>query len=103
MRFHMRTDDAIIVTATDPLGNTIGDSVTVKAGLGTAWRAPLEGALLTCSWLTPAGSERAFALPIEPVAQGIAAGVYRVWFRLGAGALNPLVMVPEPVVIFGAP
>jgi hypothetical protein len=103
MRFHNRTDDAIIVTAIDPLGNTIGDTVTVKAALGYAWRAPLEGALVTCSWLTPAGPERAFALPIEPAVQSIADGVYRVWFRLGAGALNPLVKVDEPVVIFGGP
>lgn len=103
MRFHYRTDDAIWVTATDPTGADISDAVTVTAFYGTAWRAPLEGALLPCSWITPAGPERAFALPIKPATQGLAAGVYRVWFRLGVGALHPLVMVPEPVVIFGAP
>jgi hypothetical protein len=102
MKFHYRTDDAIIVTATSPLGDDIGDAVTVTAGLGTAWRPPLEASLLPCSWLTPAGPERAFALPIKPATQGIAAGVYRVWFRLGVAPLNPLVRVDEPVVIFGA-
>jgi hypothetical protein len=103
MRFPYRTDDAILVTAADPLGNSITDLMTVSAGLGTAWRAPAEGALLPCTWLTPAGPERAFALPLNPSTQGIAAGVYRVWFRLGTGSLNPLIMVPEPVVIFGGP
>lgn len=102
MKFHYRTDDAIWVTATDPLGNVIGDTVTVSAFLGTAWRPPLEGALLPCTWLTPAAPERAFALPIKPATQGLTAGVYRVWFRLGnAGGTNPLVRVDEEVVIFG--
>jgi hypothetical protein len=104
MRYHYRTDDAIYVTAADPLGNTITDLMTVAAGLGTAWRPPLEAALLPCTWLTPAGTERAFALPIKPATQSITAGVYRVWFRVGgAGGTNPLIMVPEPVVIYGGP
>lgn len=101
MKFNIRTDDAIIVTARDPMGGTISDAVTVTAGLGTAWRPPLEASLLACSWLTPASAERAFALPIKPLTQGIAAGVYRVWFRLGVGALHPLIVVDEAVVIFG--
>lgn len=104
MKYHYRDDAAIYVTASDPLGNTITDLMTVAAGLGTAWRPPLEAALLPCTWLTPAGPERGFALPIKPATQGIAAGVYRVWFRVsGAGGTNPLVKVDEPVVIYGAP
>lgn len=100
--FHYRTDDALYVAATHPMGTVIDDTMTVVAGLGTAWRPPLEGALLPCTWLTPAGAERGFALPIKPATQGITAGVYRVWFRvLGAGGTNPLVRVDEPVVIFG--
>lgn len=101
MRFHYRTDDAIIVTAQDPMGADISDAVTVVAGLGTAWRPPLEAALLLCSWLTAAAPERAFALPLKPSTQGIVSGVYRVWFRLGVSPLHPLVVVDEPVVIYG--
>lgn len=103
MRFHYRTDDAIIVTASDPLGAVISDAVTIVAGLGTAYRPPIEASLLPCSWLTAAGPERAFALPLKPATQGIVSGVYRVWFRLSVPPLSPLVVVEEPIVIYGGP
>ncbi len=104
-RFHYRTNNAVIVTVTNPAGATIPDTVTVKAGLGTAYRPPAENTLTTCSWLGAAASEREFSLRIEPsAAPTIPPGVYFVWFRLsgvGVSPLSPLLRANDQVVIYG--
>lgn len=104
LRFPARTVDGITVTATHPAGAVIPNTVTVKAGLGTAWRPPAEAALKACTWITGADVSRDFVLPVNPAVDGTPAGTYRVWFRLaGAGVdpLSPLVKAEGNVVIYG--
>lgn len=102
VRFHYRTDDAVIVTASTVDGSDIGAGVGVVAGLGTAWRPPADAAMVACTWLGAAGPERDFALPITPAdAPAHPAGVYRVWYRLSVPPFAPLVRCDVPVVIYG--
>lgn len=107
-RFHYRTDDAVVVTVADPAGQAIPNTVTVVAGLGSAYRPPAENLLVSCPWAdnVPA-AERDFTLRVRPAtAPVVAPGAYRVWFRLsGAGVspLSPLIKADTTVVIYGGP
>lgn len=102
VRFPYRSDDALIVTAATEDGTSIGAGVTVVAGLGSAYRPPADVAMVACTWLTGAGATRDFALPLSPSeAPTVAAGVYRVWYRLSVPPFAPLVRCDVPVVIYG--
>jgi hypothetical protein len=103
IQFHYRTNASVAVEVTSPDGTSIADAVTVKAGLGTAWRPPAENLLTSCSWISLSAPVRTFALAVNPSVSLTPAGVYYVWFRLTVAPLAPLVRADVRVVIFGGP
>lgn len=100
-RYHYSTVDVVPVVVDDSNGDDIDDTVGVSAGLGTAYRPPV--ALTACTWSTPAGVSREFLMPLNPVTSALPNGVYRVWYRLTDGPLQPIMVTDDRVVIFGRP